>query len=1135
MQGFRNLINITSIFLFILLWISPARTDGSEEWLQGYQKTIAGGTIEYNSPQPDVTSALLLRSLDSADFISWRSQAIPENHAGDLVTFIWIFGMDVDTDPHVYNLSVENRLWFQFSNPTTSLSADRVITGPGGSELRFRVTFTDRHDDVFGYASMTLPKNELPLGRPLTIKVTGESAGSRVWYMTFQSQVIAGIKTVTQPALIKKENRLLQPVEVHIIHLGEPVKASLYTPGAKQVETFLQYGFNLIPMLFPETKQKVIIPLSVNIQGQEVVKQDITLSPVKKWLLYLVQNTHTDIGYTRPQSEILPDHLRFIDYALDYCDQTDTYPDAARFRWTCESSWAVSEYLNSRPPEQVSRLRQRVKQGRIELTGLYFNLSEMADENLLAAALRPLRLFFQSGFKVVTAMQNDINGIAWCLADYFSDLGIKYLSMGQHGHRARIPFAVPTSFWWESPAGKRILAFRSDHYSTGNFWGIHTGNFPSIERELLLYLQNLSADNYPYDRIAVQYSGYFTDNSPPSLTGSKLIKRWNEKYAWPKLRSATAGEFLQYMADNHGPELPVFQTAWPDWWSDGFGSSSRETAAARRTQSDLIAIQGLLALAFIQGATIPHTVSDKIDKIEKALLFWDEHTMGAAESISDPWGENSMVQWAEKSAYAWEAVKETHLLHEAAMGLLQDRITRTNTPSITVFNTMNWIRSGPINIYIDHEIAPRTKTIRFVDGNGKTIPAQRAGSRADGTFWYLWTEDIPSFGYKSYRIEVSSRERTSPPPAHIDGLLENTFYRMQIDPESGLVISLLDKQSNRELVDLKSQWRLGQLIHETIPNRSQLEQFRIQNHSRTAWGDLKIEKIEDGAVWKSITLSGTTRAAMDGTRPTCEIRLYNSTKRIELHFTLSKKDTYTPEALYVAFPFKHPHSEIVYEIQGGEVNPNQDQLEGTSSDWHAIQNYIAVRSPESQIIFSSPEIPLVHLGDLNLGKFSYRPNITRPYIFSWVMNNYWVTNFRASQKGEFKWSYVLTSCADNSKQNAARFGWESRIPLLGRIFHGRTSADNPPAANSGLKINKPNLLLISARPAVTAKGLLLHLREINNQDTEFSVTSPISDNTPLILIPVNVLEQSLGDPTQNPHLKPLENRFFLVLEPAGRK
>ena len=118
------------------------------------------------------------------------------------------------------------------------------------------------------------------------------------------------------------------------------------------------------------------------------MNKTFTLQPVKEWEIYLVQHTHTDIGYTRPQTEILPEHLRYIDHALDFCDQTDHYPDAAKFRWTCETSWSVREYLRSRPQEQIDRLIARIKEGRIEATGMFLNYSEIIDEAALVEHCR---------------------------------------------------------------------------------------------------------------------------------------------------------------------------------------------------------------------------------------------------------------------------------------------------------------------------------------------------------------------------------------------------------------------------------------------------------------------------------------------------------------------------------------------------------------------------------------------------------------------------------------------------------------------------------------------------------------------------------------------------------------------------
>ncbi len=82
-------------------------------------------------------------------------------------------------------------------------------------------------------------------------------------------------------------------------------------------------------------------------------------------------------------------------------------------------------------------------------------MSEIIDEASLADQLAPIRQFRKNGFPVKMAMQNDVNGAGWCLVDYFSQIGIKYLVMGEHGHRALIPFDKPTVFWWESPASER--------------------------------------------------------------------------------------------------------------------------------------------------------------------------------------------------------------------------------------------------------------------------------------------------------------------------------------------------------------------------------------------------------------------------------------------------------------------------------------------------------------------------------------------------------------------------------------------------------------------------------------------------------------------------------------------------------
>ena len=65
------------------------------------------------------------------------------------------------------------------------------------------------------------------------------------------------------------------------------------------------------------------------------------------------------------------------------------------------------------------------------------------------------------------------------------------------------------------------------------------------------HLADIINKGYPFDRIGIQFSGYFTDNAPPSTAACELVKKWNEKYVSPGLRLAVASEFPAFVATNY--------------------------------------------------------------------------------------------------------------------------------------------------------------------------------------------------------------------------------------------------------------------------------------------------------------------------------------------------------------------------------------------------------------------------------------------------------------------------------------------------------------------------------------------------------------------------------------------------------
>ncbi|MCB2219162.1 MAG: hypothetical protein KQI35_02120 [Bacteroidetes bacterium] len=1125
--------------LVITFFISMTYTFGQathSQYFQGYEKDVSGTRFGYHSPLPEVNTSLLIRGREDYAPIEWESEVVPENYNQVFIHFIWLFGMDVVSDPATFFLDVNGKRWFTFNNSTTSETGPVIFKGEDGAELTFKVTMLDKYEDQMGFAILKLPVSALKKGVAQTFRVATDTRANNAWYMTFKSPVLESINIYQNKVVVKKESRLWHSISADFVHIGAPQQVQLSIADQTLVID-LQPGYNKAEMDLPMVNDTTYLIATIQKGDAPPIPKPIILAPIREWTIYLVQHTHTDIGYTRPQQEILPEHLRYIDMALDFCDQTDHYPEDAKFRWTCETSWSVREYLESRPKEQVERLIRRIKEGRIEATGMFLNFSEITDEPAMAMQTKTLHMLKSKGIDVTTAMQNDVNGIAWCMVDYYQHTDVRYLTMGIHAHRARKPFDKPTSFWWESPAGNRLMAYRSEHYQHGNALSLTTGQQDVFRSNLSQYLSKLETKNYPYNRISLQFSGYITDNSPPSAKVCDIINAWNEKYEWPKLKSALARDFMVWLDEQHADDLPVHQAAWPDWWTDGVASAAHETQIVRKTQSQMTAITGVLAMLRMMNDALPEGTLKDIRNIYDNLLFYDEHTHGAAESVSDPRAKNTINQWSMKSAYAWEAFKKAHALEEKALAYFEPLLEQSHKPTITVFNTLNWMRSGLVELFIQNEVIPEGIDFTITDSDQQEIAWQRIEQRMEGAYYVLWVKDIPPVGYKTLQINLDQQGAKNRPD---DGKqFENNFYQLVINEECGVISSLYDKTLNNELIDPADTLSMGQMIYEQLTNRHDLERLTNNNRDtvyrpldlkRSLLQNIEITDTRNGAIYKSIFLHGDLPVCADERGVDLEIRLYHYEKKIQFLYRMFKLPVTDPEGLYVAFPFVMDEGELAYEVQGGVVMPGINQIEGTASDWNTIQNFAAVRNSKEQIVFISPDIPLVQFGDINTGHYYFRLRPKTNHVFSWVLNNYWVTNFKASQEGELQWSYTITSGPDASTTSATRFGWGERIPLLSRVIMPQQGSNGTIISNrSFLTLDAPNLLLVSTTPAMEGNGVILQIRETEGNHAHIDINALLMETGAVEAFEANVLEENLNPITTDFLIEHNETKFIRLV------
>jgi alpha-mannosidase len=1113
--------NFTFFILFLSVYSLNSQNfiKSDEKIINGYLNKIEGTDFKYHSFIPDLTESLLIRATTGRDYMEWETDAVKAENRKKYFTFIWVAA--IGSSPGIGSFDLTSNISDMFTFYSDG-KPDWEIINKDGSELAFHKQWTDQHGDHHGYMCLKIEADKLEAGQKVRIKISGGKSGLTSWYMTYKQQVKTSINIKAFPATIKDGGKIMQLANAGIFYFGDRSDIKLYSNNKLILKDSLHFGHNYLKLKFDPVVKSEKIRIKTKIEDK-TYENYIILEPVKKWEISFIQHSHTDIGYTRSQTEILAEHLRYIDFALDYCDATDSFPENAKFRWTCEASWAVDEYIKTRPESQIDRLKKRIKEGRIEVTAMYFNLSELPDEQTVAASLEPLKRFRQEGIPVKLAMQNDVNGIAWCLNDYFKPLGVKYLNMGTHGHRALICFDKPTLFWWESPSGNRLLTFRAEHYMTGNtLMEMVTGDLNKSADQLLYYLINLEKKGYPYNEMAIQFSGYTTDNSPPSTIMSEMIRKWNEIYESPKLLTSTATAFFEKLEKKYASSIPVYKGYWPDWWADGLGASAREVAAARNASSLFTSNTAGLSMAILDTKGLKSNTLIQMELAQNALLFYGEHTTGYSESVREPFHKNTMEQRALKDSYAWEAYRRVSYLGEEALGILQSSFSSETTPTILAFNTLSWLRTGLAAIYIDHQLVPNGKKALIQDAEGNIIETQAISHRSDGTYWAVWLKDIPAFGFKKFYLRVSEIQ-TDYIRQDNNFNYENNWYKIQFDQQKGVISSIFDKKLQKELLDQKSKYKFGEFIHEQLANRSQVEMFTLNDYKRNPLESIEFEEFSKGDIWDTYKFIGKTETLEEPRGFIIEFRIFKVEKRIDVNISIVKKNITDPESIYISFPIDLENAKNYTETAGGIVENGKDQIPGSSADWALMQSFTSIRNSESQIVLNCNEMPLIQLGNINIGRFRAGALPESNHIYSWPMNNYWTTNFNADQRGGHNWTYSFTSGNDKSNTFSTRFGWNNKIPLLTRVLPGGGKTVNK---DQGVFISGfPDNVVLTGMIPIDQNRIKMQIRELEGRETFLELKRP--DNGEKFIINESDVN---GDILVNGSniLKGFETKFFVI-------
>ena len=784
-----------------------------------------------------------------------------------------------------------------------------------------------------------------------------------------------------------------------------------------------------------------------------------TLRRRRKWTVHVTPHAHTDIGYTHRQSEVAERQARSVDagLALDACH--------------VDSAWVLEQWLETRGPNRHAALGERIGSGRFGVSGLYVDLltQHAALEDLVRNATAAARLLERVGARTDFASVVDVPSISGSLPSVLAAAGLPYLVHASNQDRG--PFRVngalhrSSPYWWEGNGGGRVLVWLAKMYCELRKV---CGSPPvpdAARRGLDLWLQEFERDDYEPDVVLLY--GQEADNTDLDPQPLDFVRLWNETFEWPRLVPSDVSAFFRAVAPL-GDRLPAVRGDGGAYWEDGCGSAAAATALARRAQADLPAAERLAALAALHqdGRAFP---SQRFDEAWRTLLLWDEHTWGAFLSAREPDALLQQDQWAVKERFAREAGGlAAGLLHAAATAHSLE--WGTDGREVVVWNPASWPCSGAVVVEVErdeHAVDPET---------GVELPAHRLAAGATQQTVELWVDEVPALGYRRFPLRRGP-ERASAPTRETE--LANEHYRLVVDPETGGLASLFDLALGRELVDPAAPLGFGRLVQvlggegtRLVSNQADLPDADVTPEAAFACEDVRCE---GGRV--------AVAGSVPGGRLEVEWTLRDARKEVGVRYRWSKEERRAKEAAYVSFAADLPGAEVWTDSQLGWVRWGADDLPGACQEWLPLQTSALARGDGCDLLLSSPDVPLVCVGDVVRGRWPVRLPQRGGRLYSYVLNNYWHTNYPAVQSGELVFRYRIASGARIEPAEAFRRGWEARRGLYAqRIsfqdFRGPAAPYDGRTGGALATVEPDSVVLVALKAADLGEGFVARFQEI---------------------------------------------------------
>jgi alpha-mannosidase len=775
---------------------------------------------------------------------------------------------------------------------------------------------------------------------------------------------------------------------------------------------------------------------------------------VQRFTLYFNSNAHIDAAWLWREKE-----------TIEVCRKTfasvinmfEARPD---FTYT-QSTAAYYDWMERLYPDLFRRIQQRVKDGRWEVVGGTWvepdcNLpsGESWNRHLLYAK----RYFKEKlGVDVRIGWNPDSFGYNWNMPMFYRQAGIEAFITQKIGWNETNVFPHRL-FWWQAPDESRILAYFPFDYV----------NEITNPYQLVDWLRQFEA-NTGFTTMMVLF-GVGDHGGGPSLEMMARIDRLKQLAIFPTIRFGNTQTYLDELRRRDLSALPVWNDElYLEYHQGTYTTQAKMKELNRHSELLLTNAEKFSTLALLFGGTYDRAA---LEEAWRKALFNQFHDILPGSSIRE-------VHIDALETYN-ELIEIGSFEMQKAVGTIAGRVhtseIRKGIPLI-VFNPLAWDRTDLVSFEL-----PKgdTSSYSVFDPEGKELPSQTVSTGRYTRTLLFMAQNVPSLGYRTFEMR---RQRPSNPSSDLkmtQTSLENSFFRVEIDPESGWVRSIIDKRVGREvlagpanrlqlLADYPKAWdawNIG-LTGEEYPSN-----FR------------RIEIVETGPVravlrvYRDYLKPGVKKSYPTEDFPTSfftqDIILLRETDRIDFRTEVDWWEEKT--MLKVAFPLTVQDTIATYEIPYGTIQ-RSTQLRNS---WEQAK----VEVPAQRWADVSRSDYGVSL--LNRAKYGYdiKGNTMR---LSLLRSPIWPD--RTADRGKHSIEYSLYPHKGTWREGrTVRRGYEYNSPLIA-VAAIRQRGSEPPA-KSFVRLEPSSLVLTSMKKAEDSDAWVIQWYESEGKDVEAHLTAP---------------------------------------------